>query len=599
MDQEAKNPFLVSLFMPMSGVPTDANRTGSWAMAQPRYQEKTAPCSEACPCGQDIPRIEMLTAQRRLQDAWRTILVENPLPGACGRVCFHPCQKACNRGEFDSPISIHSLERFLDDNARREALSEGWEPSIAKGKRIAMVGSGPAGLSAAYFLTRLGYECEILEAEKKAGGLLRYGIPAYRLPEDVLQREIARIERLGVRIRCSCRIDEKFLASARDHYDAVFVACGNGHSLGLRVAGETLAVDGLAFLSECRKAMDSSAEPKDIYRGKTAAVVGGGNSAIDVARTLLRLGSQPTLVYRRRREDMPAFAQEITHALEEGVRLVELRAPLSLSRVGDRLQLQTQKMRITEIGTDGRMRVGPITGAVESLVVDAVYAAIGAEAEEPWKSLADSGERLCLSHSRMYSGEKYGIPFVLGGDLVNREESVADAIASGKEAAIALDAYFQGGLSLAASEVARCRIGDGNALSMEIYSGGPRRNRSGHVVGFDEINPDYFEHSESKNGCFLAANVSTRSFDEIEAGLDADTAVCQAERCFQCGICNDCDHCRTFCPELAVRVTTGYDRNPSAISGSDRRILADYCKGCGICVTECPRNAMLMEESEA
>jgi Pyruvate/2-oxoacid:ferredoxin oxidoreductase delta subunit len=256
-------------------------------------------------------------------------------------------------------------------------------------------------------------------------------------------------------------------------------------------------------------------------------------------------------------------------------------------------------MQITEIGTDGRMRVVPITGEVESFVVDAVYAAIGAEAEEPWKSLAYAGERLCLSHSRTYSGEKYGIPFVVGGDLVNREESVADAIASGKEAAIALDAYWQGGLSLAAAEVDRCRIGDGNALSMEIYCGGPRRNRSGHVVRYDEINPDSFEHSQPKSGFFLPADVSSRSFDEIEAGLDADTAVRQAERCFQCGICNDCDHCRTFCPELAVLVTTETDRNPSAISGSDRRILADYCKGCGICVTECPRNAMLMEESEA
>ena len=193
----------VSLFLPMSRTTTLANNTGAWSFMRPRYAEKTAPCSARCPCGEDIPRIEMLVSRGEIDAAWRTILDENPFPGICGRVCFHPCETACNRGERDEPVSINALERFVDEAASARAEASGVAASPSNGRKIAIAGAGPAGLAAAYFLARLGYSCEIFEASKSAGGVLRSGIPAYRLPTDAIEREVGRIEALGVKIRYS------------------------------------------------------------------------------------------------------------------------------------------------------------------------------------------------------------------------------------------------------------------------------------------------------------------------------------------------------------------------------------------------------------
>ncbi len=593
----------VSLFMPRSSGSTSVNKTGSWSFMRPRYQEKTAPCSARCPCGQDIPRIEMLVSRGHFAAAWRVALAENPLPGSCGRVCFHPCEGACNRKEFDSSVSINAIERFLDDMADSEASPGGLSAGKPTGRRVAIVGSGPAGLSAAYFLARLGYDCEIIEAEHEPGGVLRYGIPSYRLPTAILDREIGRIKALGVEIRCSEAVGEDFLATAGERFDAMFIGCGHGRALGLEIPGGAFAVDGLAFLKEIRSGAKGIEE---MGNGRVAAVIGGGNTAIDVARSLLRLGAIPAIVYRRRREDMPAFGREIERAIEEGARLVELCSPHSIEAAGAGVVLKVQKMRISEQGADGRMRVVPVPGELDSLAVDAVYSAVGADADEPWLPPAEGpgtlrfghcvavfGRRASTSgavgHSGMGKGE---IPRIYGGDLVNAEESVADAIASGKEAAIALDAYFRGGVAEVEREFARCGIGDGKALSMEVYLGGPRQLRSRLVVGFEAVNADYFSPSEKEGGQSVSAADSIRSFDEIESALDSGKAVAQAGRCFNCGLCNDCDNCRTFCPEVAVIA-------PDAVGATARRVNADYCKGCGVCVTECPRCAMVMEEQQS
>jgi len=442
MREAAKRIIPVPLLMSNAFAPTTSNKTGHWSPSQPRYQNKTAPCSVHCPCGQDIPRVELLAARRRFRDAWRLLLSENPFPGVCGRVCFHPCERGCNRGLFDAPVSIHALERFLDD----EAWNNGYEmetPAVSSsGKRIAVIGSGPAGLAAAYFFSRLGHACDVFEVESHAGGLLRYGIPSYRLPLLALEREIKRIESLGVRIFCSYRVDADFLSQARQSYDALFIGCGNGRSKRLGIPGEELAVAGLCFLKQSMqngsKSLEKAAGP--LASPSTAAVIGGGNSAMDVARSLLRLGISPLIVYRRRAEDMPAFSDEIRRASAEGVQFIELSAPLSITAGQSGLTLRIQRMRTDGLGPDGRMRVAPIPGDTDLLQIDQIYAAIGADAAEPWMMPPPTADRLLLYHSVSLLNSEKTLPTVYGGDLVNAEESVADAIASGKEAASVLDA---------------------------------------------------------------------------------------------------------------------------------------------------------------
>ncbi|HWR10540.1 MAG TPA: FAD-dependent oxidoreductase [Rectinemataceae bacterium] len=597
MKYEPFTAMRISLLIPMSSASTSANRTGSWSDMRPRYQEKTAPCSVRCPCGQDIPRIEMLTSRGRYEAAWRTILAENPLPGTCGRVCFHPCEEACNRGEFDEAVSINALERFLDDRARAESVQESTTVAPSKGRRVAIAGSGPAGLSAAYFLARLGYECEIFEADRAPGGILRGGIPSYRLPNAVLDREIRRIEGLGVAVHCSTAIDPDFIATAKRRFDAVFLGCGHGRSLGLGVPGEELAIDGLDFLRGSKNEDKKMAGSADQVRA--ALVIGGGNGAIDVSRSLLRAGIAPIIVYRRRREDMPAFGREVARAVEEGARIVELRAPLSIARKGNGIELNVQKMRPEGIGADGRMRVSPLVGQTELIAADAIYSAIGAYPAEPWILPPENPEVLRLSHSAALWESPAGIPLLYGGDPINEDESVADAIASGKQAAIALDVFFSKGLASVEAEIARCGLGDGTSLSMETYLGGERGERAKKVVRFEDINADYFSLSEQRRGASVPSADSIRSFAEIESCLNETVAIEQAERCFNCGICNDCDNCRTYCPEAAVvaaRAAKAGDWQTEA--GVDREVNADYCKGCGVCVTECPRCAMSIEEQQ-
>jgi NADPH-dependent glutamate synthase beta subunit-like oxidoreductase len=600
----------VSLLISQSHSSTSANNTGSWSFIQPGYQEKTSPCSEACPCAEDIPRIEMLAAEGRFAAAWRLILAENPLPGVCGRVCFHRCEAACNRRELDEGVAINGLERFLADTAFADGLSGngipadgvpdpgagGLTPRAPTGKKVAVVGSGPAGLAAAYFLARLGYECDILESGTEAGGVLRSGIPAYRLPPDVLDREVDRVKAQGVRIVTGQRIDEAFLRAASKRYNAIFIACGHSRPLKLDVQGEELAEDALSLLADAREGRARRFDGPG-SASLPIAVIGGGNTAIDAARSLKRLGASSLIVYRRRREDMPAFGKEVGDALAEGVKLMELYAPVAISRAETGCTLTLQRMRSAETGPDGRARVLPVQGETSELRVGAIYAAIGAGAAESWMLPAPAAKAHKLGHCVAEWKAASGIPFLYGGDLVNDVESVADALASGKEAAMAIDTYFAKGTEAVEAELSRCRIGGGDSLSMEIHLGGSRAARSARVVSFANINADYFAPApRAQAPRRLAPADAATGFAEVEGGFDPRTAMAQAERCFNCGICNGCDNCRTFCPEVAVTVATDLGGGGA---GRSRQIDKNYCKGCGVCVTECPRNAMTMEGSQS
>lgn len=566
------------LLFPVTHTSTEANRTGSWRFVRPVYRFKTAPCSAACPAGIDIPTVEMLASRGQIHDAWMHICRENPLPAVCGRVCFHPCEDACNRVELDAPIAINALERYIGDAglAARSPLAAPAAPALQR--RVAIVGAGPAGLAAGYFLTRLGISAEIFERTEEPGGVLRWGIPAYRLPKAVLAAEIDRIAAAGVAIHCNRPVNPDALVEMAARFDAVLVGAGLAATLRLNISGEASIGDGLFFL----KQVQAGSAPA--VRGEVA-VIGGGNTAIDVARTLLRQGARPTIVYRRPRGDMPAFGNEIAAAEAEGVRIVELMAPVSAAADGGGVRLTLQPMRAAEVGADGRVRAVPAKQAPREMRFDAVFSGIGAEVAEPWHRPADDADTIRLSHCAICHG-RHTVGYI--GDPVTAENSVAHAIGSGKQAAIALHALFTEGPEAVAPAVDRCRVGPGPALSLGIYLEGERSRRSGRVVRFADINTDYFPRAERCGIPTLAPAAAARGFQEAVRTLASREALEEAMRCFNCGICNDCDNCRIFCPEQTIRV-----------GGEGRSVDLDYCKGCGICTVECPRCAMDMEEESA
>ena len=574
----------IPLFIPQTCTSTEANKTGSWRYLKPRYEEKTAPCSAACPAGEDIGKIELLTRDGLFKEAWETILRENPFPAVCGRVCFHPCESQCNRGEFDEAIAIHQIERFLADTARKNEI----QPAVMTGEerreeKIAIAGSGPSGLAAAWFLTRLGYRCEIFEAREEPGGILRWGIPAYRLPPDVLRSEIALIESLGVTIHTGRTLGPAFVDEARGRYAALFIGCGHGRSRSLGIPGEDLegVAEGLPFLQGIRLGDTPKIDGP-------VAIIGGGNTAVDVARSVARLGGEPWIVYRRRRRDMPAFETEVLMALEEGVKIRELLAPVRLERTGGRLALTVQPMRVDGTDSDGRSRVVP-DGAEETLEFARVFKAIGEEAAEDWhRPPGKGGPVLALSNSTIIVGD--GSPVLIyGGDLAVSVKSVVHAVASAKEGAMALDLLLRGGPENLPGRLEKYRVGEGPSLSMEIYQGGARSKRSGHVVRYGEINADYFQLAPRISQPRLLADERIRGFEEIDLKISANMAIREADRCFNCGLCNNCDNCFFFCPDMSVIRGDGAE---------GRRINYDYCKGCGLCVVECPRNAMTLEEEK-
>ncbi|MDM8538275.1 FAD-dependent oxidoreductase [Desulfobacterales bacterium HSG17] len=595
-EQEKLND--IPLYISRSNTSTRANNTGSWRFVCPEYDEKTAPCSPACPAGEDIARVEMLAAKGMFQQAWETIIRENPFPAVCGRVCFHTCEQACNRKELDSGVAIHNLERLIGDMAILENYQTPDKISCNKAapqKHIAIAGAGPSGLAAAWFLSMLGYSCDIFESQDEPGGILRWGIPSYRLPRDILKYEINRIvdqnsTNRGIKIFCNKTLTKDFIDENPNAYDAVFMGCGYGKSLKMGIPGEEMVLDGLDFLHDSQTCENNTGE-------NLTAVIGGGNTAIDVARSLIRTGARPVIVYRRRKQDMPAFAHEVEMALEEGIELRELLSPVAIEENIGTFNLKLQKMKSIDMDTKtGRARVVPDIDKTETLCVDRIFTAIGAEPTESWylppeTKIDNQSSIINLSHCTFWDKD---LPIVFGGDLASPVKSVTDAIASGKQAAIAFDTYFKEGSAKIKESINNCRIGTGSSLSMEIYLSGQRKERNSHLVLFQEINTDYFSVSQKQEAPVLFPDERSKSFAEVEAGYDRETGLKEALRCFNCGICNDCDNCRVFCPDAAVLV----NETPNINWYINRYINLDYCKGCGICVVECPRNAMSLKEEK-
>jgi NADPH-dependent glutamate synthase beta subunit-like oxidoreductase len=539
------------------------NRTGGWRYLRPIYEEKLAPCRGACPAGTDLPRVLTLISDGKFIEAYHLIREENPLPGICGRVCYHPCEAACNRGEFDEAVSIRALERFVADVAFDEGgekpkgkLKADRRKPAAQAAKIAIVGSGPAGLACAYFLAREGFSATIYEAEPEPGGMLRVGIPPYRLPREVLDREIEAIARLGVEFELKCRVGQDMgLEELWERYNAVFVATGAHLSRPLRVEGEDEpgVMAGLEFL----KLVNAG---HSVELGEQVLVIGGGNTAIDAARTALRLGAKVKIVYRRTKAEMPAHPEEIEEAEGEGIEFLFLAAPTKISPADGVLEVEFIRMELGEADESGRRRPIPIPGSEFSLKATTLLKAIGEEPSLP--PVEDESEVVVGNPYPDVLLKRAGV--FLGGDAKSGPSTVVEAIASGKENAWEIIRYLHQAQAL----------------------GGERRLPE-EKLAFECINLDYFSPLPRAESPRLPARERVAGFPEVIRTITPEQAISESRRCFSCGVCNACDNCWAFCPDVAISRTDGiYEVN------------LDYCKGCGICAQECPRGVIsLVEEA--
>ena len=519
-----------------------ANHTGSWRTVRPVYVDRLPPCNDACPAGENIQGWLFHAEAGEYEQAWRLLTRDNPLPAVMGRVCYHPCETACNRGRLDECVGVNAIERFLGD----EALRRGWAfdpPQAAGGKRVLVVGAGPSGLSAGYHLARLGHAVTIREAGPVAGGMMRFGIPKYRLPRDVLDAEIRRIEALGVRIELGSKVDDVLAARDAGGFDAVFLAVGAHIAKRAYIPAGSAArmLDAVSVL----RSMEGEDKP---LLGRRVVVYGGGNTALDVARTAKRLGAtESIIVYRRTRERMPAHESELEEALQEGV-LVKW---LSTIRQAGESSITVEKMRLDDTGS-------PVpTGEFETLEADSVVLALGQDVDlslldgVPGLEIDDGvvkvDDALMTSHPGIFAG----------GDMVPGERTVTVGVGHGKLAARHIDAWLRG----------------------TRWTHPPRPE----LASYERLNTWYYSDAPRSRQPVLDAIRRQSTFDEVVGSYDETTAQFEARRCLSCGNCFECDNCYGVCPDNAV-----VKRGP----GLRYAFNYDYCKGCGLCVAECPCGAI-------
>lgn len=522
-----------------------ANLTGSWRTERPVYVDRMPPCNAACPAGENIQQWLFHAEEGKYEAAWRVLVRDNPLAAIMGRVCYHPCESACNRGQLDESVGINAVERFLGDEANRR----GWQfdrPAASSGRRLMIVGSGPAGLSAAYHLRRLGHDVVIFEAEPAAGGMLRYGIPQYRLPREVIDSDVQRIRQMGVELRLGQRVEDIENTMREEGFHACFL--GVGSQIGKRAyipAGDAQRItDAVAVLHQ----MEGASKP---LLGRRVVVYGGGNTAIDVARTARRLGAEESvIVYRRTREKMPAHGHEVTEAVEEGVKLKWL----STITAAEEGRITVEKMVLDENG------MPQPTGEFETMEADSVVLALGQDVDlDLLQKLPDLAiERGVVSVDPNQATTHPGI--FAGGDMVGGERTVTAAVGHGKRAARAIDAYLRGG----------------------VYQAPPKHEQA----TFDRLNTWYYADAPKTIRPVLDIIRRQSTFDEVIGSLDEDNALYEARRCMSCGNCFECDTCYGVCPDNAV-IKLG--------PGKRFAFNYDYCKGCGLCVAECPCGAIRME----
>jgi 2-oxoacid:acceptor oxidoreductase delta subunit (pyruvate/2-ketoisovalerate family) len=533
-----------------------ANKTGSWRTERPTYVDLMPPCNHACPAGENIQEWLYQAEDGSYEAAWRQIMLDNPLPAIMGRVCYRPCETACNRAQVDAAVGINSVERFLGD----EAIRQGWTVPITAaetGKRVLIVGAGPAGLSAAYHLRLLGHQVTLRDSAVWAGGMMRFGIPAYRLSRDVLDAEVGRILAMGVSWEGGRQVTDIEASMAEGGFDAAFLAVGaqKGKRAYIPAGDSARILDAVSLLHS----MEGAERPS---LGRRVAVYGGGNTAMDAARTARRLGAtDAVVVYRRTREKMPAHEMEVEEATQEGVRMMWL----STIARADEGKLVIEKMELDDTGFPQP------TGEFTELDADTVVLALGQEAE---LSLLEGVPGVTIEDGVVQVGADLmtGRPGIFaGGDMVPAERTVTVAIGHGKRAARSIHAWLttdQGG--------------NGAARGAAGYQAAATTPR---LATADRLNTWYYSDAPATVRPQLDAARRITTFDEVTGGLDESTAQFEARRCMSCGNCFECDNCYGVCPDNAV-VKLG--------PGRRYEIDLDYCKGCGICAAECPCGAIDM-----
>jgi NADPH-dependent glutamate synthase beta subunit-like oxidoreductase len=546
--EQPEHPFAITLDVGSSL----ANHTGAWRTERPRYVRRLPPCNDACPAGEDVQRwlYEAESGGEGYERAWRALVRENPLPAVMGRICYHPCEGACNRCQLDEAVGINSVERFLGD----EGIRRGWElpaPASSSGRRVLVVGAGPSGLSAAYHLALRGHHVTIRDAAPQPGGMLRYGIPAYRLPRDVLDAEIARILAVGVELRCREPVEDLEHELRQGGFDSAFLAVGAQLARNVEIPGGTAAhiLDAISLLRDL-------AEGERPQLGRRVVVYGGGDTALDAARSARRLaGSEPVVVYRRTPERMPAHPEERQQAEQEGV---AFRWLSTIAAAEGQTRLRIERMRLDEQG------MPQPTGEFDELDADSVILALGQAADlglvreldgvQVRDGVVQVDERMMTGHPGVFAG----------GDVTPSERMAAVAIGHGRRAARCIDGWLAG-----------------------VAVGEPPR---GELATFESLNTWYYSDAPRTVSPLLDDVRRQSTFEEVVQGLNEGSALYEARRCLSCGNCFSCDNCYGVCPDNAV-LKPGPPGEPYAFD-------LDYCKGCGICVAECPCGAIEMVPEE-
>ena len=519
------------------------NKTGTWRNERPVYLDRLPPCNHTCPAGENIQAWLGFAEEGDYEAAWRQIMEDNPLPATMGRGCYHTCEGACNRAGIDEAVGINSVERFLGD----QALMHGWriDAGSPTGKKVMIVGAGPAGLSAAYHLRRLGHEVTVFDANPQAGGMIRYGIPKYRMPREKLRAEVARIEAMGVKIELNTKIEDISTTRKEGQFDAVFMCIGAQLSRSAEIES-----DGKIPIHDAAVVLrDSELDNPNQLHGHVV-IYGGGNTAMDVARTSIRMGAiSTTVVVLEAQEDMPAHSFERDEAIEEGATLKYLH---SIKRVNGRT-VTLEKMKVSE------NRWPKPTGEFDSIEADVIVQAIGQDVDTailqntPAVNLKDGitqiNEAMCTGEDGIFAG----------GDMVPSQRTVTSAIGHGKKAARNINAYLRGEEWVA-----------------------PDKHE---VVTPDMLNTWYYSDAPRTVRPMLDVVRRKTGFAEVVGDLDVDNAVFEARRCMSCGNCFECDNCYGVCPDNAITKLG---------PGNRFKFKYDYCKGCSICATECPCGAIKM-----
>jgi len=537
--------------------------TGNWRAIRPVYRDKMPPCNNACGTNEKIQGYLDLVKRGKYLDAYALIKEDMPFPSVTGRVCYHPCEQACNRGQYDEAISIRAVERFLGD------LGQALPKDVVKagapnGKKVAVVGSGPAGHSAAYQLARLGYAVTILEKSPKAGGLNRGGIPDWVLPQDVLDREIQRLVELGVTIKTNTEVGKDVSwDDLKKNYDAVVLAVGLIDPNSARAEGEDKAgvLFGLPFLRDIGMGTSEIGTKRKL--GPRVAVIGGGNTAIDCAREALRQGAvEVTMItVEQNQQEMPAVPEDLHDMLEEGVELMHGLAVTSILGNGKAEALQLHPARFS-----GAINASPIAidrdAPSTKFPIDNVIIAVGQHASLKWLPDEFKTPRGTINVDRF--GRLGNTMFFAAGDVVQLGSGqplmVVNAVGDGKRVAFNVDTVVRG-------EPLQERL-----VSADV------------ITDLNRMNMTYFPHFPRVQQAMLQPASRKKTQAEVIQAYSEEQAMAEAARCFSCGTCNACDNCYLVCPEPCI---VRLDR-----SNGLYKILVDYCKGCRVCIEECPTGCL-------